>query len=763
MSITTIDIATHRVRERHAASPQVVVVSAAPTLAHLPAVLRRAGDQFWLGREEAPARPGGTLGWIVSRWGESWLQGEAAQVRYAFALPGRRFFLPVHYAAADAEGLDLIGLEPRWLTACPDGRREDCIELGVRLGAAPTAASGSAPAGGEPWQELARALARETARPGEGIALLAQGAQRAGLHPLMHALFLRNLAVGLLRRQAWDEALAVLHPARLLYPGYRELDYLEARLELGRGRAAAAIPCLQRATAPNLASPWPFVGSGGESGYRAHYWLALLAEQTGRQAVALHHFVTGMRQAPAYRPSVAGILRQRLPGAAVEALQWDFSRLARREPDYQRPVFDFLLLHQAWATARRMLTACALAPAVEAEMEARLGLLSPLYRAAARPPDGPAGVVLEGPLATHSSVARINRYLAGELLADASLDVALAPTTMGTEPVHRFPRSPAWSAGLWRVPRRLDLTIRHGWPPDFTPPATGKLVLILPWEFGAIPRVWRKKLEAVDEVWVPSRFGRTVLVRAGVAEERIQVIPNGVDGRLFRAQGDVWRPVGARAVNFLFVGGAIRRKGVDLLLRAWREAFGPGDDVSLTIQELGGQSFYRHLSLGEEIRKLATDRGVAPVLYRQDEWSEERLPALYRGSDVVVLPYRGEGFGMPLAEGLACGKPVITTQAGPAPEFCPAEASWMISAEEAEMPRGLWPPGEMSGPVTWFEPSFPELVQALCAAARDPRATAARGMAGAARIHATHGWAGILKLYRQRVAALTGAGVAVEV
>src|SRR6185312_1393918 len=138
-------------------------------------------------------------------------------------------------------------------------------------------------------------------------------------------------------------------------PEYRELDYLTARLRLAQGRMRECVEALQRATrAHEAAAPRYYVGSGGEAGYRAHALLAVLAEGTGHQAVALHHFLSGVRARPAHAASAAGILRQRVPAAMLPPVQWELSGLGRREPSYRPAIFDFLLLHRAFAEAERL-------------------------------------------------------------------------------------------------------------------------------------------------------------------------------------------------------------------------------------------------------------------------------------------------------------------------------------------------------------------------------------------------------------------------
>jgi glycosyltransferase involved in cell wall biosynthesis len=135
---------------------------------------------------------------------------------------------------------------------------------------------------------------------------------------------------------------------------------------------------------------------------------------------------------------------------------------------------------------------------------------------------------------------------------------------------------------------------------------------------------------------------------------------------------------------------------------------------------------------------------------------EATLAGLYRRADCLVLPYRGEGFGMPLAEAMACGTPVITTAAGPAPEFCSDETGWLIPATTAMVPDDPPPVGELSEPLQWFQPSFDELVRAMRAAYENHEETKRRGAEAARRIHATHTWPRIIEQYASAAHEIVG-------
>jgi glycosyltransferase involved in cell wall biosynthesis len=283
-------------------------------------------------------------------------------------------------------------------------------------------------------------------------------------------------------------------------------------------------------------------------------------------------------------------------------------------------------------------------------------------------------------------------------------------------------------------------TITHCWPPDFSAGTDGPTIAVLPWEYGAPPLAWvRAARERLDRVWVPSAYVRDGYVASGMPPGIVDVVPNGVDLERFRPDGPARAFDGPQAAcTFLFVGGTIWRKGIDVLLAAWARAFKPGDDVRLVVKDFGVDGPYRGQTAGEQVRALAAREDVAPVLYLTDELAPKELPALYRAADVVVLPYRGEGFCLPALEAMACGVPVIHTAAGPTGEFCPSDAGWPLPSH-----RLAFDARSQLGPTSgraWVLEAHPEeLARALRAAAADAAERAERG-AHARRAAERMGW-----------------------
>jgi glycosyltransferase involved in cell wall biosynthesis len=105
----------------------------------------------------------------------------------------------------------------------------------------------------------------------------------------------------------------------------------------------------------------------------------------------------------------------------------------------------------------------------------------------------------------------------------------------------------------------------------------------------------------------------------------------------------------------MFIGQLKYRKGWDLVLRAMPAVLERHPTTSFV--------FNTHSAVeGHEFHRVVQELGVGAHVHLLQRISEEDKARLYRAADVLCLPTRYEGFGLPIAEAMAAGCPVVATR-----------------------------------------------------------------------------------------------------
>lgn len=194
---------------------------------------------------------------------------------------------------------------------------------------------------------------------------------------------------------------------------------------------------------------------------------------------------------------------------------------------------------------------------------------------------------------------------------------------------------------------------------------------------------WRLPRSARDaaRVIVPLEcVARQVSERLGVERERIRIVPLGVDERLKPPSLDARARV--RAAHrlarpyILFVGNLEPKKNLPTLLRAFASLRRGGLPHELV---LAGKRGWRC----REVFRLPAELGIEADVRFLGYVEEADLAGLYGGAELFAFPSLVEGFGLPPLEAMACGTPVVASDAEALVESA-GEAAEHVPALDAE-------------------------------------------------------------------------------
>jgi glycosyltransferase involved in cell wall biosynthesis len=261
-----------------------------------------------------------------------------------------------------------------------------------------------------------------------------------------------------------------------------------------------------------------------------------------------------------------------------------------------------------------------------------------------------------------SSFSLINRHLVAGLRA-AGCDVHLLPSDSA------HPQVPG---------ERPDVYVFHGHPYDMVSAPGRHNIFIFNYEYPILKAQDEGLVEALNQrfdlVLASTRFAVSILPRLGISTPA-GLLPWGFDPTEF----EVGAAPGSAAFTFLYLGAVNHRKGTDVLLDAYRTEFQAHEPVRLVIRES-----MRHRGFAAWAAHLqASLREDGP----QVEWivgATDSVAGFYRQADVGVFPTRGEGFGLPILECMACGTPVIVTRGTGPDDFCTPENAAMLEADSQE-------------------------------------------------------------------------------
>jgi glycosyltransferase involved in cell wall biosynthesis len=220
------------------------------------------------------------------------------------------------------------------------------------------------------------------------------------------------------------------------------------------------------------------------------------------------------------------------------------------------------------------------------------------------------------------------------------------------------------------------------------------------WETPRWPAMWWPATQFVHEIWTPSRFSQSAL--KGNASVPVFRIPHNIEIRV--PDGIGRQELGLPTRGFLFMGmldmvSLAERKNPLGALEAYQRAFGSQPNGVYFILKVNRGTFRPDVM--KAIERHADNN--PSIILKEGYLDRPFLNALINSCDCFVSLHRAEGFGLPLAEAMYTGKPVIATGWSGNMDYMNARNSFPVRYCLKELEKDLPPFGKGS---IWAEPDY---------------------------------------------------------
>ena len=250
-------------------------------------------------------------------------------------------------------------------------------------------------------------------------------------------------------------------------------------------------------------------------------------------------------------------------------------------------------------------------------------------------------------------------------------------------------------------------------------------------EVTGLPDEWVEGCNAMDEVWVPASFNVESFRSSGVRVP-VRVMPLGVDAAYFNPDITGYRA--SSRFTFLSVFEWGERKAPEVLLEAFAREFKEAEDVMLLLSVVNRDP---SVDVRAEVARMDLPACPPVVLMVNPGFAGYQMGALYRSADCFVLPTRGEGWGMPVLEAMACGLPTIATAwSGPA-DFLHEGVGYPLDVKSLVPAEARCP---YYAGFEWAQPDVEHLRFLMRQVFTAPEAARQKGLAAASEVAAHHTW-----------------------
>jgi glycosyltransferase involved in cell wall biosynthesis len=199
-------------------------------------------------------------------------------------------------------------------------------------------------------------------------------------------------------------------------------------------------------------------------------------------------------------------------------------------------------------------------------------------------------------------------------------------------------------------------------------------------------------LNYVDHLIVSSQWAKSVIEENNV-KTKVSVAPLGVDRTIFNEKKNSEEAMSNLPYVFINIGKWEKRKGHDILIECFNEAFEEEDNVELWLVTFN--PFLNEEQTKQWLNLAASSKLKDKIRVFNRLKTHDNVAEIMSYASCGVFPSRGEGWNLELLEMMSLGKPVIATNYSSHTEFCNKDNSYLIDITDKELAKdGKWFDGE---------------------------------------------------------------------
>jgi glycosyltransferase involved in cell wall biosynthesis len=227
------------------------------------------------------------------------------------------------------------------------------------------------------------------------------------------------------------------------------------------------------------------------------------------------------------------------------------------------------------------------------------------------------------------------------------------------------------------------------------------------WESTRYSEQFFQQLLLLDELWVPTKWQKDISIEQGYPEDKIFVIPEGVDGRVFKP---ISKPKNHGKFQFVIVGRWDYRKGIKESIEGFLKAFPDNPNVELLLNVENPYPVDGMKSTEERLKHYGLEDPRIKVL---KFLNRKQYISLLQNTNVLISCARAEGWNLPLIEALACGTPSIYTKCSGQLEFTESKGLGVEILGEEPATNNQDSSYEHNIPGNFYTPDLEDLIKKI--------------------------------------------------